>query len=561
MNIYFKFSLSSLAVISSLFVLGMLHADIDTNRMLFLLHRGELNNAIELYQSAIKSKRHDHDVIEQACLMILEQGFHSGDPEIQFMTIFGASVAANEKALHIIEEAVRSPVPAIQLAALNLLTRCQHEGFEDSLRYMLRSPILPLRLEALFLLAENKDPKTAAYAESLMAIVDDVFIPVFPEIFAAAGDGASTQVLKKLISHPREDVRIATILTLAKHQRDDFLPKIRTLATHHSLRQLEGCAYALGMLKDQTAIPILQQLATSQHVNIKIAALHSLYRLGKKEARRQIESLALNEDLVAIAALKEIAETEDTLTMLMKSNNPNARINATLGLLEKKDIRCLTGVTEILLRDTRDYAFARTSSKGRSATYWKVIPSAQQKVEDFPGLEEQTIALRSSALIASLELEEKFFLQIADALLNCRQNDLVPLVVSLLENKATPESIALLKKYQQKAGAPFIRHHCNLALYRLKEQGPYENLLKEWILGHMSEPLFHFKGLENAGAREFSSSFKLTPDETSKLLIESIEAIAHAQNELSIDILLEIIKRGHPKNKYILAGLLIRVIQ
>lgn len=538
-----------------------LHADIDTNRILFLLHRGELTDAIDLYQASIEGNHHNHEAIEQLCQIILEQGCRAQDPEIQLMTIFGAGIAANEKVLHIIEEAVKSSPPPIQLAALNLLVRSQYDGVEDSLRYALRSPHLILRLEALFHLAENKNPKTASYAESLMALVNEELLPIFPEIFVEVGDAPSGRMLKRMISHPQEDVRIATVLALAKHRRDDFLPKIRILATHHSPRQLEVCAYALGILKDETSIPRLQQLTTSSHENVRLAALVALYQLGRKEAQLAIEKMALAENLFAIAALEHISGCEGTLERLMRSSNPHIRINATLGLLAKQDARCQANLSEILLKDSRDYAFAKTYSQGHSASAWKVISCAQQKAEEMPALHELSLAIKKATLVQAVELDEKLFLQIADAILSHRQNDLVPTLMQLLENKQTPAAIALLKKYQQQAGAPLIRQYCNLTLYKLKEEGAYEKLIKEWVLGNKHESLFHFKASANLDDREYGHSFNLTPDETSKLLIESIEVLARAQNDLSIDILLELIKQGSSKNKYALAGLLMRVAQ
>lgn len=537
-----------------------LSAEVDTNRILFLVHRGELSDAIELYQEGIESGKHDHETIEQMCQLILEQGFKDPDPEIQLTTLFGAGIAANEKALYIIEEAMRSPFPPIQLAALGMLARSQQEDILVNLRHALRSPYLILRLEALFLLAESKDPKTASYAESLMAIVNEELLPVFPPILAEAGDGPSTKILRKLLAHKDENVRLATILALTKHKRDDFLPKIRTLATHHSPRQLEDCAYAFGVLKDESAVPRLQQIATSTHDNTKLAALYALYNLGRKDVKGDIERMALAEDLFAIAALGDINGSDETLAQLVNSQNPHVRINASIGLLLKKDKRCINGLAEILLKDTRDYAFVKVYTNGKSASAWKVVPSAQQQQEELPGLIEQTLSFKAAALIAALELDEKIFLQIAEAILSSRQNDLVPALIPLLENKQTPEVIALLQRYQQKAGAPLIRQHCNLALYRLKVDGPYERLVKEWITGHMNESMFRFKAVAPNDSHEHGS-FDLSPDETSKLLIESIEALARAQNTQSIDILLELIKSGHPKNKYALAGLLMRVTQ
>lgn len=535
-------------------------ANLDSNRIFFLLHRGELVDAINLYQESIESGKHEHEILEQISQIILEQGARDSNPEIQLMALFGAGISANEKALYVIEECIRSPNPQLQLAALGLIARSQSENVDEVLRIALKSPFLIIRLEALYHLAENKNPRVATYTESLMAIVNDELLPIFPEIFVVAGDGPSTRMLKRLITHPEENVRLATVLALTKQKRDDFLPKIRTLATHHSPRQLEVCANAFGTLKDGASIPRLRWLSTSHHEHVKLSSLLALYRLGCKDVKNDIENMAIQEDLYAIAALQEISGTEETLSNLINSSNPHVRINATLGLLEKKDKRSLKILPEILLTDSRDYAFTKIFSKGRSLSAWKVIPSATQNFEETPQLHEISLKLKEEALIKTLELDEKSFLKIADTILDSKQNELVPMLVSLLENKRSADTINLLKKHQQKVGSPLIRQYCNLALYRLREIGPYNDLIKNWIVTHMHETLFRFTP-PSKDEDKIGGTFALTPDETSKLLIDSIESLAKAQNTLSVDILLEIIKNGNPNNRYALAGLLMRIAQ
>jgi HEAT repeat protein len=546
---------------TAFFLASPLMADFDNSRTLLLMHRGLHDDAIDLYQASIPGGAHNHQAIEHMCQIILEQGAKDPDPEIQLITLFGASIAANEKVSHIIEDAMKSPFPPIQLAALGLLGRFAHDDLQGGLAYALRSPHLVIRLEALFQLAENKDPKTATYAESLMAIIPEELLSVFPPILAEAGDGACTKILKKLASHTNEMVRLATVLTLAKHHRDDFLPKIRSLATHNAPPQLEACAYALGTMRDRTSVQRLQQLTRSNHENVKLMALAALYKLGIKESKEQIEALALKENLFAIASLDDILGCEETLAFLVNSPSIQVRINSAIGLLKKKDKRCMPVLMDILLKDSRDYAFVKLFSPGKSIASWKAVPSAQQQAEDNPAILDQTRAFKSAALTAAIELDEQLFLQIADKLLSSRQNDLVHVVIPLLENKQTPEAIDLLKKYQQQAGAPLVRQYCNLALYRLKVEGPYETLIKEWIFGHMHECMFRFKAPSSSAPRDYETTFDLSPDETSQLLIGSIEALAKAQNNQSIEVLLESIKRGHKKNKYALAGLLMRIAQ
>ena len=57
------------------------------------------------------------------------------------------------------------------------------------------------------------------------------------------------------------------------------------------------------------------------------------------------------------------------------------------------------------------------------------------------------------------------------------------------------------------------------------------------------------------------SDFTLTPDETSRLLIESFLSIANQRDERSIAFLLKAIQLGNPQNRFALMGLLMRATE
>ena len=57
------------------------------------------------------------------------------------------------------------------------------------------------------------------------------------------------------------------------------------------------------------------------------------------------------------------------------------------------------------------------------------------------------------------------------------------------------------------------------------------------------------------------SPYDLTPEDNSRLLIETYQSLAEKQADRSIDLLLEAMKDGNPKNRYVLAGLLLRALQ
>lgn len=534
-----------------------------TNHILYLAHTGNTSQSLQAYcQHSEALGAHDFDLIERIGLTILDQGFRSSDEETQLLTVFGAGISMNEKALYILEDSVTDDKPEIQLAALNFLGRIHNDRADVAINRAMTSNHLLVRLEAAFLLASKKAPRATAYTEALMAKVDERLWSIFPQIYALCGDAQSMKMMRKLLTHADEKVRIEAVLNAAKCGRDDLLPAIRRLASHHEPAQQEICAAALGLLNDSHSIPKLEALARSPNANVRLAALGALYRLGNKEARLGVEALAKENNLYAVALLGTMPGSEALLAEQAKSKNIQLRINACMALLELGDARCLPGLREVLITDARDLTILETPSPGKSLSIWKVISSSRQNFEDTPVAFELTLAAREEALTKALELPEKDFITLAHAIFERQQTDLVPTLVDALENHPTPAVIALLKKHQQKAGAPLVRNYCNLALYRLKQPGPYAENLRSWVTQQQNVDLIRFRPYVPWDLREKNTeAFEMTPHETSKLLVEAFESFVATQDDKGIDMLISVIQNGNSKNKYALIGLLMRAIQ
>ena len=108
---------------------------------------------------------------------------------------------------------------------------------------------------------------------------------------------------------------------------------------------------------------------------------------------------------------------------------------------------------------------------------------------------------------------------------------------------------------------PLIRAYCNLALYRMGKEGPYGDYLKEWIDRNKNSEMIRFRPLIPMDKRLGDSPHELTPEDSSRLLIEAYQTLAEKQQGSSIEILLEAMRDGNPKNRYVLAGLLLRTLQ
>lgn len=531
----------------------------EAGRILFLIQQGQHDKGLELYQQHFQEQgHHDYALLHQIGLGIVEYGFKQKDPETQLLALFGASVSAHEDAYHIIEDSLKSPFPPIQLIALNSLERFQSDRAEKAIYQALSSNNPLVRLEAVLQLCKKKDPQAINQAETLMYKFPKDYRSIFPQLFAMVESEKATRLLRKLLNDPDETVRLAAILSIAKYKRDDLLPQIRQVSLHINYAQQEAAAYTLGLLKDEQSAPQLIRLTKSQYPNIQIAALLALYQLGKKEVDTQLIDLAKKENLFAIAALGEVEESIPTLIALLQNKNLQVRVNATLSLLKLGNENCFLTLKDLIIRNKHDLAFTESSSPGKSIKSWKAISSASQILKDDLSAYVANIELREDILRDAAKISEKHFYVLAEGIFQTRQNDLIPVTIELLEEHATKEAIQILKKYHQKVGAPLVRNYCNLALYRLKEEGPYGELLRQWVKNQYKEAFIRFRPFE---PWQFNSKHELTPEETSRLLIESFETFAKNQDNDGVAMLIEAIRSGHEKNKFALAGLLIRATQ
>lgn len=545
-----------------LFSFSHLYSDVPAppKQILFLVQQGKTTKAIELYNQYHKLRnKHDFELLHKIGLGIVENGFVQSDPEIQLLSLFGASVMAHDEAFPIIEQSMKNSYPQIQLVALKSLAQYKNDRATQILLQALASNQLLIRFEAANELCKMKHPQAVSQTECLFYKVPKQLRSLFPPLFAAAGTEKGTKILKKLINDSSEAVRLSVLLSAAKYNRDDLLPQIRQQASHINYINQEACAYALGQLKDNLSVKKLEDLAQSQYPHVQLSANKALYLLGHTETIEPIKKMAQDGDIFAIQILGELGTEKEILKDLQLNKDIQIRVNATIALLNQKDPSCFSTLPEILLRNKYDLAFKEVKSAGQTLKAIKTIPSASQILKDDVSAFMGNLEIREQILSKAKALSDESFITLSNAILNSHQNDLVPIVIESLEEMASPAAIALLKNYQQKVGAPFVRAYCNLALYRMHEEGPYKEILYEWAKKQNKEAIIRFLPFT---PWEFDhSNHELTPEETSKLLIEVFETFAANQDDHGIQALLDAIQNGHEKNKYALAGLLIRATE
>ncbi len=530
-------------------------------RILYMAKQGKIQEAIDIYNAyKIQKGSHDAPLLQQLCQIILDEGYHSPDDKIQFLALFGAGLSANEKLLYIPIAGLENPKMEIQAAALHFLGKLQTNEMDMYLRKAMSSNYLMVRLEAAAFMADTQNKAAMGQIESLMCKMPRELHVIFPEFYAKLGDPRATKFLKKFLAEGSLPLRLQTLLCITKERRDDLLPQIRSLAcTVHPTEQ-EAIAFALGSFHDVQSEPELFRFLAASVPSTRLSTLKALHEMGNVEARQKIIAMAEGGDIFAIFALGEIEQTESILKKLCKSPDSQVRLNATLALLQRKNPECLAGLYDILLANKDDVIFAKVTSPAKTLSAWKVISPFSFPEDVRPLAEASSLALQQQMLVCALELSDKIFYDVATTVFDKEKKALIPALIQLLENKKSEECLQLLWRNMEKPGSPLIRNYASLSLYRLGEKGPFETKIKEWILQEKQQDLLRQSDLTPCKIPENPSSYQLTSEETARFFIDAVETFTEKQDACAIDLLVDLIRNGNPKNRYIFSGLLMRAV-
>lgn len=536
------------------------------NQILYLTQSGEIEQAVKLYgQWREKNQAHDFTLLRDIAESLLMQGAQSSDEKSQLISMYGIGTAGLRHAPDLYRHAFSSQNPTLQLATVQFLAQNGEDRAEEVLLTAFSSPFLLVRMEAAHALARRKSDRATSVIENLMHKLPPFLQMYFPELFALIGSADALHILQRLVRSPLLPQRLAAISVAAHFGFDGFLPAIRSAATHPDAAEQEACAAALGLLNDSHSIPTLTHLAQSPAPGVALAACYALSRLGKSSFRSPIMTYAKNnKNPFALYLLGSIPQTKAILKDFLKERDVNLQLNAALALLKKRDPACLTPLLKLLVNRDNHLGCQPVHSLGGTLTFWKVVPSsfayAKKVQRDIPAM---TLLLREHILQEMIELPETAFLSLAQTLFAVKQRDLIPLLVRLLENLNSPRACALLKQQSERVGSPFIRNYCHLALYRMGKGEEHATALFAWMNQQKACPLFRFRpplSWTERGSyqREYN---QLTPEETSRLVLETFEALASHHDPKSLDLILGSMQFGHEKNRYALAGLLLKVLQ
>lgn len=533
----------------------------ESSRILYLMHHQKCKEALGHYCNITQAtKEHDFSLLQEAALAMLREGAKEEDTQVQLMCLLASSIC-REPSLHFIHRrALTSQEPQLQIASLSILSQMMDEDADELLLSALSSPFLIIRLEALFHLAKRGRIDIFEKVQSLFAKSPPIARPLFAQIFSHIDSPQADRFMKQLLLDADVEVRVEMLKQVSEKKLDQFLPQVTHLAMQSHISQQEAALIALFHIGGSESETIFQAAKTSIHHEVSLAALIGLYRLGHKEVLFAIKERAQKGDLFAIRSLGELHDQEALpllRTLATEGSSIDIKLNAIIALMQLKDEVSFSLILPFLFKDASDIGFHTQLSSGRSFKAYRVVPSATQNEKLYPNLANESHALRQALLLELLEMNEQKFIFIAKQILEGRYKELIPITVQLLENIHSEEVIALLEKYSLCSPSPLVRGFCSLALYRLDPTGQNSKKLVEWVKSQKDFTIIQVKQKEVTSI----SSYTLTYEETSQLFLESLEAIAMQRSFDSIEVLLHLIAYGNEKNRYALAGLLMKTTE
>ena len=507
----------------------------NQSQISYFLQRGQFSSAVWAYQQqAYLAKQHDPVAIEKIATAIVKEGMDSSDSNKRLIAYYSMIACNYVPSLQHLKSAMQTKHPGLQLAAIYLLKQHTGDRSEEVLRQGLLSPFPIIQLTTAYALAQKKFPKAYALLESLLYKTPKALHIYFPEFFATLDTVESRRKVLQFINDGDEKLRIAAIISAMQHKLEEALPYFRTILTHTNPLEQEACLFAVSHMNDTASLSRMKNLTMSACDEVAIASSFALYNLGHHEYYTTIVKLAENENLFAIALLGTIPEGTNSLYGLLKNPNFTIRINAALSLLQLRDNTCLPVIMEILQAGRSGMVFCQVTSQGGCMHYIKPQASLPNIQESLALKSKQDSgAILENLILQTSELAEANFLSIAQFLLESNYSNLIPLTIQLLENLQTPEAINILESGVSKLGCPLIRGYSQIALFKLG-RNPLSRSFHQFLENSLSLSLVNYEEIRN---KKNIGIFTLEPEETLRLVLTSMQAIASESCESSICLL------------------------
>lgn len=539
------------------------------NDIFFQLSNNQGLLALKKYNDHYKlSLKHDLNLLNTIAEQILIQGSSSSDEYIQKSCILGANWSGSSNVTKILMNGALSNNPTVQLLTINSLDHCRSQSIRQILIKVMSSEFLIIQLEAAYKLALLQDTQVINHLQSTFNQIPHYIQKQLNKIFIHIDHEDAHAYIRKYFGDSDVLTRAETAILAGIFQKDIFLPQLRNLVTRPHHIEQESALFALGELHDQKSYKLIKQFLNSKHSNVRIAAAIALAKIGKEdEAKEVIIERIKQHDLYAITALSSFSNSsaQNILINSMPFFSEEEKFNAYYILLQHGfiDENIINYINNFLILNECDLTASYSYSPGKTGFYIKFNQNCLSKDQNISFLSTQYIKKHLLELI--FQLQGNHFFTISESILNNKKKYLIPILSDLIIHKNTPKVQTLLNSSTQTLGFPLIRIYASLSLYKMTGDNKYKQILLEWLRSSAKETLIILekKDTQNPAILNKTTYFShsLDLEEKTHLFLKILEILLKNKDLEDISTLINLILYGHPKNLYLLTGLLVKSLE
>lgn len=529
-----------------------------------------VEQALNSYLKALDTYgEHDFSLLRTISIYCLKQGLQSPDPYTRKSTIIGAGLVGSEESLDILSQAMDTEDPLQQLFVLSVISQHLGNAADELLFQALSSPYPIIRLEAAYRLACRKNIKVIDYLHAFIHKLPEDIQCLAAAIFLKLETEESDTYVRQLLSSPKATTRNHVTLLIGEYRQKRFLPTLRNLLTSASPLDREAAIYALGLMKDGQSYHMIKRLSENQNPDISLAAAQALLALGKEEESLPILTKQIQENrCYAIYTARFLSKEVGIpliLPLFLQSSNLEVKLNAALALIHLKcdHPQLLSFMTEWLVQPHYTQALLPIFSPGHATQAWRyrnlILPT--HSIERAKAL--STIqATEEQILISLLELPKEAYLPYIERILKSQKTSLAAKAITFLAHSSHQRALDILHQASQLPGEPVIRAYANLALYNLTKDPKNKLALHHYAQELITETLVFFDAEEEQPHPNSPYlRYQISPEIRAKLMLDILEALVTSKNPEDIRLLVQLMTQIQAKNRHILAGLLMKIIE
>ena len=491
----------------------------------------------------------------------LEKGLKSRDIEENLIALYGLLISDYMPSTQILLSLLKKNHFVTQSYLLQVLQKNLSYSAEEILTQAGHSMFFPIRLQALYQLTQRQEANSLTKIQALRQKFHKTYHFIFTPLIAAHRSKESEEELKRILKEPSSHLRSSALLEIGNQHIHSLLPEVKKAFTHVNPIEKESAIFALSCYPDLKLYDLLKKETISTNDHLALASHLALWRLGFIDHKKEILALAQKNNPFALFLLHKMHEETPILVKALKNKDKTIWINALWGLLHHKDIRVLPELEKLLLIDPLDSVINIEHSPAH--TMHHLIIESPSIINDADLEKELAITLHLQKLCLSLlsRYPEEEVLKFCKRLLSTNKHPFQRELIHTIENIKSEKSLDLLRSLSFSIGSPLKRGYALTALYRKSTHIKDQERFYKWLKSQSGDSIIKFSKTADPLSNLHVTPYELSPEEHTGLISEALLTASTSHEEKYLNLIIELFNTCHKKNRYALAGILMKAIQ